>query len=769
MREVDSRFDTIWRAGDFTGPNKPSGRVTVQTPKMRLETFGMMTTFRRVPVQLGVTPSFNPYPSGIDPTKGDPCTNTYADYIFSAPAKPVEMPNVKSITWTRSTDADVAECSIEFWNTAPLPIGEVPLKGDLDQPGFYSMGRGSTTFASRWGHTRNNWTDKLIPDNILRTFEGWGTDNPAGVGIDGPGYVPPEKDKKLVQTGVWMIDEITMSTSGTIVATCRDLGRLLLDHQSMIPVVPEDFYPSSFRDWSDKVIVQSERTLVSTGVRNERLNVWHVGSGNDRWPESAYVGAKVHGHSSTHAFDGDPNTYWLSVGNDTPAYRSAYEYVDIGVANGTVSEVHFSTVKTGYNAYVSVQVNGAWIGSEIMPYRRDGRGRYDEGIPYIAYKGGIGNENDNVISFGPHENVTLVRLWLGNVQNFNLPGVKFRAALREVALFGPKPFEDRRVITEANEVNLRPGPAGSNPGHVQDFTDIIKLLCGWAGLYWPEDGYFIHSDGEVVGLRPDRPDSSVLGAPVPGRIWGDFQETGAAPPNEITAATFDKKSLMDGVRYVAEIVGFLFHIDETGAVVWRMSNVWSRGNWVGGMAVNPGRTDQVITVDERQVIFGLTAKVNSRGVREGIFVANPTGKYASITGGYNPNPTGLRRIAGWTDQNFASADEARVMADLIAVRQLFTFREDQIDIPAHPAIQIDDQIRVFERVTSEGYYHYVKGIQSTNDLSTGQWTYSLQTHWLGDDPEANWVFDRGNLSAVTRQYIDSLLGGPAFTRAGKEG
>ena len=107
------------------------------------------------------------------------------------------------------------------------------------------------------------------------------------------------------------------------------------------------------------------------------------------------------------------------------------------------------------------------------------------------------------------------------------------------------------------------------------------------------------------------------------------------------------------------------------------------------------------------------------------------------------------------------------MADLITVRQLFQYRRDTVEIPAHPGIQVDDQVRIFERVTSEGFVHYVMGISSTNDMSTGQWTYSLQTHWLGEDPEKKWIFDRSQLSEATIDFLDELINGSVQFVSGK--
>jgi len=767
MRRVPEHFEKLWQAGDFSGPNKATRRVTIQRPLMRLDSFELMTTYRRVSAVYGAVPSSNPYPSGIDPTKGERVTQTYADYLFTAPGAPMELPNVSSISWTRSVDVDTAQATIEFWNNQPLPVGQRPKNGELDQPGYFSPGRGTSPFSSRWDHKPNDWTGLLMPDNILRTYEGWGSDNPESAGIGGDGYVPPEKDSRLVLTGVWIIDSVEMTALGSVVVTARDPGRLLLDHSAMIPVIPDDFYPVTFKDWGDKVTVLSKRQEDYRATQVDRVNATHRGSGNDLWPESAYTGAKVYGHSSTHALDGKQQTYYLSVGNPSPGYRSAYEYVDVNV-DATISEVRFTTVKSGYNAYVSIKTRDGWVNGKTMPYRRDGRGRYEEGVPYVASKGGLKGEGTHTISFKPVERATMVRLWLGNLPNFGLPGAKYRAGIREIQVWGPRAVTRKRTVVDSNQVGLTPGPAGSNPGRCQDYTDIVKLFCAWAGLYWPQGGYEAMSDGSIRALSPKKPDR-VLGAGVQGRVWGDFQATGTAPVAEIVASAFDKKTLMDGVRYVADILGFGFWFDETGAAQWRLPNIWGRGNWINGTASSPGRTNEVVTIDERKTIIGLSATIQSANVREGVFVANPVGKFAAMVPGYNPNPTGLRRVGGWTDQHFESVDEARVMADLVTVRQLFRYRQDRITIPAHPAIQIDDQVRIFERVTSEGYYHYVQGISSQNDAQNGQWTYTLQTHWLGDDPNGKWAFDKSALSSVTIAHVDALQGGTEYVRAGLEG
>jgi len=752
--DLPEQMENIWRSGNYIGKQRAFARVTVQHPQMRLETFNMQSTFRRVPTVSTDVASFNPYPSGVDPTRGEEVTNTYADFLFSAPEPPKELPNVASVAWSRTTDTDAASATIAFWNTAPMPLGESPHMGDLDRPGWYTATRGSASFSSRWKHLPNEWQNMLMPDNILRTYEGYGFD----------ADVPPEQDPNLVITGVWLIDEVRLDAFGRLVCSCRDTMRLLMDHQAFLPVVPEDFYPPTFRDWSEKVTVQTKRNVITESNNTERLPIAPMGSGNDRWPESAYTGARVYGHSHTHAFDGNPETYWLSVGNDNPNYRSSYEYIEFNCNGANVTSIQLQTVRAGYTAYLSVETSGGWIPGPELGYRRDGRGRYDEGIPYVA---SMPISSEGVHTFHVQlQGARRVRIWFNNVQNFGLAGSKFRVGVREISAYGPVHRREVREVIDVNQVNLTPGPTGSNPGMTQDFTDIVKLFAAWAGLYWPSDAYQFHSDGTQHHLAPTKPDFDTLGQGVLGRVWGDLQETGTAPPNQILASAFDKKSLMDGVRYIADVVGFLAYADETGALQWRLPNVWSLGNWIGGMAAAPGRTNRLWTIDERQVLLGLDATIQSRNVREGVFVGNAVGRYAAMVGGYNPNPTGLRRVAGYTDQNFNSIAEARVMADLIAVRQLFRYREDAVRIPAFPGIQIDDQVRIFERVTSEGFVHYVKGISSSNDLATGEWTYDLQTHWLGDDPEGQWVFDKASLESTTISYVDALRSGVEWSRSG---
>jgi hypothetical protein len=289
-------------------------------------------------------------------------------------------------------------------------------------------------------------------------------------------------------------------------------------------------------------------------------------------------------------------------------------------------------------------------------------------------------------------------------------------------------------------------------------TDIVKWFCAWGGLYWPTNGFLTQTDGGIQSLPPASSDPVFPSVPG-GRVWGDFEQTGTYGPEPLTIDVFDKKPLLDCISYVRDIVGYTFFIDETGGVIWRQPNFWSVGNYltplVGG-PVNGARTTETPTLDETTILLDLTTKLSSQNVRERIFVGNVVGNYGAVVSGFNPAPSGLRRVSGWTDQRFANSAECRKMADLIAIRQMFAYRQNSVTIAATPKIQVDDQVRIVESVTGENYLHYVKAISSEWDLASGRWTYDLTTYWLGTSFPDQWAFDPSTLAAETQEYIFQL-------------
>jgi hypothetical protein len=729
MRDVPASITAAWREGLFVGDRKPVARVTVQHPTMFLRKYSLMSTFsyRRQGDIKAVDATMV-----IDPSKGHKVNQIYADFLFTKLNTPKELPNVKAVSWTRSIDTDVADCTIECMNTAAVPTGGAPRSDQLDQPGFYTYSRGGTAFSKRWGHERNSWFGMLVPDNIIRTFEGYGC-NPD---------VPPERDEHLVQTGMWIIDSVTMDTQGSLTIKCRDIGRILMDQMYYKPVVPEDFYNEDWSNWSGEYPGE-------TVTKRTKLKVKAADSSNTPWIGNSLTNA-VHGHKLQHAFDGDPGTYWLSIGNDRPSRRFAYEWVQCSVPKQTVSGVRVRTKKKGYTCYVSVKVDGVWQGTGKINYHEDGIGKNGSDIHYVKSERITTEGYVDIDLPKNYAKAEAVRVTLGNLQNFHMSPFSYRGGIRDVEVYGLSKSTKKR--------KLKVGPIGSNPNKYYDYTHIVKLLCAWGGFFWPDGARQRLSDGTFATVQPGKFDSAVLGKGVRGRVWGDFMESGTSGPAALNHSNFDKKSLMDGIAYVRDILGFLFFIDETGGVQWRLPNIYNYGCLRSTMSAKPGYIKYAHPIDEKTVLTALNCVIDSKNVREAFFVGDINGKIGAFAPGFNPNPTGLRRIAGWTDQNFEKTAECELMADMMSLRQLFTYRTDRVTIPANPAIQIDDQVRIFERVTSEGYLHYVKGISSSLDMESGQWTYDLDTHWLGfDRPGSIWLFNPKQFRATTQKTIRDQL------------
>lgn len=684
-----------WLSGEYVGDARPMMRATIQKLSM-LE----------VPV-------------------GD---QVYAAAVFGQTDRPAELPNLKSVEWSRSTSQDAATCTLVLYNTIPLPLGQVPERDEeLDVPGFYTFNRGTTSWStSRWGHTANGWRDRIVPDRIIRTYEGYGFDPD----------VSPEDDPDMYLSGVWKIDDVEYTHDGLITIKCRDLGSLLIEQIMFPPVVPFKHYPLRFSPYRT---VNDPPTVVTTGS-----TIWKRPS-YDTDSNRPYVGnGSVYGHHGTDAFDTSTSTYWMSIGNATPDQPYAYEFIQGKFAAGTLSAVKFRVWGGPYRVYISVKTASGWKGTQTVPYDPNNPASAPNGadIPFL-YSFKVTKEQD--VSYKLPTAVagaTHVRITFHNLYNSGIGQFPYRAGMRDVQV----------AIGTTTSTSI---PQSHTEGDYGDYTEIVKRLCCYGGLYWPIDpnlAFFTETDGDVTTLVPASSDPYI----VTGRAWGDFENTGTFGPADLDETIWDKKPLMDGITYVKDIVGFIFFIDETGGAVFRSPNIWSVGNYIGDGGPNAGRTSEVITIDERQTMIGLTASLSSRNIREKVFVANVNGRLGAVVKGHNPYPSNLRRVAGWTDQHFETQEECIVMADLITLRQLFTYRTDTVVIAGNPAIQIDDQVRLYERVTNEGYLQYVDGISSSWDLETGEWTYQLSTHWLGDAPFGSWVFDPANLDPATQQYLQTL-------------
>lgn len=707
MKQTTAFTKAAWQSGDYTGDQRPCARATIHRWHAQRE----------------------PYTLKYLETKTWRHNGHYVNTLFNQNGRIRELFNIKSIKYSRAVDTDVATCTITLYNVQYLRDLPNERLEEFDYPGWFTPNRGDNDL---WDYGSNRWKDWLLPDRIIKTFEGYGVNK----------FATPEEDEHMYPSGVWLIDDVNIATDGLITLQCRDLGRLLLDHIMYPPVVPFDVYPLYWEafDHVENEFDWNPGDFEAPTFRQDSNELVLAADLMDGSRPAVSPNGSVRGHRGNHAVDDDVSTYWLSAGSEDP---NQLEWIEFDVDDRTIEGLRLNARGGPYAVYISIfhQTKG-WRGAAKIPYSvaEDGT-NLQAGIRYVK-KAHLPDDGEAKVIRLPRtfKNVTRIRLTFASRWNSGVGQRRFRTALQEF-----------RYATTMNKV---PGTGTDKVGNYGDYTQIVKWLCAWTGFYWPNNAKMRRVDRVDHPLEWAEPDNSLA----KGRVWGDFMKTGTTGITKLTVDMFDKKPVMDGIAAIREIVGFEFWIDETGGVVWRMPNQWKRGNYimpVVGGNTRPRSTANMVTIDEATTLIDLQVTLSSKNVREQIFVADVNGNFGVAVKGFNPAPANMRRTGGWTDQNFKNRAETRRVAELIAVRQAMSYRTATVTIAANPAIQIDDQVIIKERMTGEGYLHRVTAITSEFDFEDGKWVYHLTTQWLGDEAFTANAWEP-QLSPLTQAYLNSL-------------
>lgn len=598
----------------------------------------------------------------------------------------------------------------------------------------------------------------LIPNRILRTYQGYGSQNVDELGEQlmpaDDGYVLPWEDEYLFQTGVWLIDRVTINTDGFIQVECSDLAKLLVKQFIWPPMIPTNRFPLTY---CPVVPASGSRG----GVGKNVAGGYHSSS-NDPWYGR---GASVYGHRPAHAFDGNPNSYWLSVGNVGPTRDFSFEWIQTPCGGNEVNEIVLNT-RGSYTVYVSVMENGTWQGSNTVPYNRNAAAAFPNGadIKYVL-RTTIGSSGERVIKLPRTYKAQYVRVCFANLWNSGLGVYPYRAALREFRCRWNRPD------------TYKPSNKGK-PGVITSWTDAVKELLAWSGFTW-------HVDSNTY---PEAPPDPLLGRDrstnAPLRVWGDFEETPG--PKECSAPDqFLNKSFMEAVNTIAEWLGCVFFVDESGGAIFRLPNIYAGGNFLH----DPSATEERFYLDrEWPVEFHDDANLvdyslvfDDSELRSEILVVGGTPSLTSETIADAPIlggvllQSGVPGLGGATTteidfskvlagqyrlmvppsentKGFTEEEEAQRMAELTALFILFTYRRGEVTAPAHPGLQIDDQVRVFNRMANEFHVQYVSSVNTTMDLDEGVYTMTCSLHWLGGDPDTDWFFNRYQVTPAMRNY-----------------
>jgi len=669
MRTVPQTLWDLWYLG---GPligddGAPHGRVTVETGRDNVidisTTGGTVGTFNKGPVRW-----FQRADNGQTET---------------------EVPNVENINIDRSLDQDAATCTITLANQWHYENGEMaPSDMEIGQPGYFTFNRGSSPDAqARWGHEENAWSDVLVPNALIRTYQGYGgRDLTVSDAIDAG---------NIILTGVWLVDEVRITTNGRLELKCRDMGKLLIEQQLYPPLIPQAEYPLQYCRWS-----YTEHVTPPTQTWAPRP-MYLQASSNDPW--YGYL-EPIHGHSPYDCLDGNPDTFWLSVGNGSPTLPYAVEWIQFEV-NADINLVHLWPYAGNYQCFISVYENGAWVeDGGVIAYNPAGIGRYTgiyaADIPYVT-QFGTSWEAPMEAALPRIYNAQYVRFTFTNLQNTPWGPYSYRAGLREagVSLFTATPGSTEFIKGE---------------GNYKDYSDIIKELLLWSG-------WWFYDDTEDSGYPT---------------VYGNIESTGAYSEECIPEDVFDKKPVIDAIHTLKEIVGYIAFVDDEGAFHFESPNIWTPGNFMD----TGERTTYIPELDEMLTMTDYAVSYTDSSARSEIIISSsdPTQPLDdTITTKYIP-PTadilrGIVKPAVWVNEVFTNAEEQVIMAELIALYSFLAQRQGSVTALANPGIQINDQIRIYERQTSESYIHYVRGISTNMDLRSGIYTMTLNTHWMGDE------------------------------------
>lgn len=254
----------------------------------------------------------------------------------------------------------------------------------------------------------------------------------------------------------------------------------------------------------------------------------------------------------------------------------------------------------------------------------------------------------------------------------------------------------------------------------RDVSSIVVLICLWAG-FW---------------LKDDRN--------LP-KIFGNIEQTGFTPDSPIGADFFDKRTCIDVINELKNYVGYCTWVDQEGAFHFESKNMWEKGNFLySGQKVN-----DVLQIDERRNLLSYSVDVTKSADRSDIYVSasNPQLNLPGtrfVKHHWNPAQPGEAfgtYLRGMNVPMLIAANidmplsQMNIMAQLVHLWLWFSRRTASATVPGNPCIDINDQVKIWERTTADNFHHYVTGVRSANDLTTGVYTMDLSTHWLGTNDD----------------------------------
>lgn len=753
MREPNNdqfqRWNELHRSGRMIGPDRPVCRVTFQKRRQKQTYTTRPGPWRHIffgdddPPETEIEQVIQNV--HISRAIGQDAATVTITITNDHPGEPDGSSPITGnkgyLTFDRGTTSKVAKTSVY----ALGDINTFPSYGFEDTYPVINNSNYDDRYATSWLYPPNIYQDVLIPNTLLYVYQGYGSDNfDENNNIrrsDDASYISPASDQQLVLRGVFMIDNIVYDAVGSITVQGRDVAKLLLDQVIYPPMLPLDRFP----------LIYCPGVKASGGDK--------VGKNVAKFSASSvdvYFGknASLYGHRGSDAFDTRPDTYWLSIGNQEPNAGYSYEWIEATTGGSDVNEISLNLVGTNYTIFACVMENGVWQGTDVVPYDPNNPNSFPNGsnTNYVL-RTTSGSQTKIVITLPRTYKAQKVRVTFTDLWDSGLGPYRTRAAVREMVV---------RFAIRTPKI----ASTVHKPGYITDWSEAVKELCGWGGLTWydtyPAPTDYLIGDEKITGKNC--------------RIWGDFENLGAGPIICTPGDFFLNKTFMDGIRTICDFLGCIFYIDESGGAVFRLPNIFSGGNFINDpLRETDVNTDEAyrrrqwpiefhenanlksyqVAIDDSQVrsevlVVGELPNVNHDSYVAGGYVLgfNPIDGTTSAINFHNVLAGQQRLFMVPGDQTvlFKTEEECQRMAEMIGLFILFTYRKGNLTAPCHPGLQLDDQVRIFERVTNESYVHYVSAIDDTFDLHTGAWDMSVTTHWLGEDPDTQWFLNKNQLT-----------------------
>jgi hypothetical protein len=315
---------------------------------------------------------------------------------------------------------------------------------------FYGSKEGAWYVASEWFQPRG------LPRSAVPADHPW-HGHPADWPDPDAQWIWPSDPNTLSNPGtVWFRSKFVLSSSATVTvyASADDQVTLFVDGFPALATVSGEKH--SFRAApkfairmtagehliaaevmnSDATLEEVQPIVTSNEVRPTYAtdsNKPYVGKGytDGGHPYVNANGSVADRGPGQHAFDGDPNSYWMSVGNYL-GWSSAYEWVEGTFPSQPVTAIRVSLHGGPYTVYISLKSGGGgWNGDATVPYRARS---VDAGtaIRYVReVRVGV---NENITVNIPAQTADRIRITLKADWDSGVWQYRWRGAVKDVVI-----------------------------------------------------------------------------------------------------------------------------------------------------------------------------------------------------------------------------------------------------------------------------------------------------------------------------------------------